>query len=414
MPTLNLHCQHKAVGSATRPQFELVTVALIDNSLMVKQNTMKVAIATAFPVDPARPRGGVEAVSVNLVRGLARFDDLDVHVITTDTECAAATETTWEGATLHRLPRRGRRVLSDATGPGRQTVSEFIERLRPDVVHAHDVYGLMVKGLAIPRVFTVHGFIHEDTRLAGERFAALRSRIWKRVEIAGWADQPHIISISPYVRERLAPLVPGVIHDIDNPIDAGCFDVTPNRTRKIVFSAALINHRKNTLGLIEAFGQYIANGGDAELRLAGPVAEEEYGRRVHAMIAKLGIGDRVRLLGSIPAAQVRQELAAASVFALVSFEEGAPMGVAEAMAAGVPVVTSNRCGMPYMVRHGETGFLVDPNDARDIARHLGELLNDRNRIDAMGAEARRVARERFHPDVVARRTREVYRRASGR
>lgn len=378
---------------------------------MVKPNTMKVAIATAFPADPARPRGGVEAVSVNLVRGLAKFDDLDVQVITTDTACSTATQSKWEGATLHRLPRRGRKVLSDATGPGRQAVSAFIEQLQPDVVHAHDVYGLMVKGLDVPRVFTVHGFIYEDTRLAGERFAALRSRIWKRVEVAGWADQPHIISISPYVRERLAPLVPGVIHDIDNPIDAGCFDVTPNRTRKVVFSAALINHRKNTLGLVEAFGHYIAGGGDAELRLAGPVAEEEYGRRVHDLIARLGIGDRVTLLGSIPAAQVRQELAAASVFALVSFEEGAPMGVAEAMAAGVPIVTSNRCGMPYMVRHGESGFLVDPNDSQDVARHLGELLNDPARVDSMGREARRVALERFHPNVVARRTREVYRRA---
>ena len=382
---------------------------------MAHTNPLTVAIVTAFPADPARPRGGVEAVSVNLVRGLAKFADLAIHVVTIDPDCERSIQTRWEGATLHRLRRPGRNVLTDAIGPGRRLVSEFVTRLKPDVVHSHDVYGLMVKGLPIPRVFTVHGFIHEDTRLAGERFARLRAWIWRRVEIGGWADQPHIVSISPYVRERLSPLVPGVIHDIDNPIDAGCFDVTPRRmAQPVVFSAALINHRKNTLGLVEAFGRYLRGGGNAILRLAGPVAEEDYGRRVRERMVQLGLSERVTLLGSIPAAQIRTELAMASAFALVSFEEGAPMGVAEAMAAGVPVITSNRCGMPYMIRHGESGYLVNPHDAEDVARHLSMLLDQPGRIEAMGAEARRTALERFHPDVVARRTREVYLRAAGK
>lgn len=87
------------------------------------------------------------------------------------------------------------------------------------------------------------------------------------------------------------------------------------------------------------------------------------------------------------------------------------MGIEEAMAAGVPVVTSNRCGMPYMVTDGETGYLVDPADPDDIAARLGLLLNHDNLRAAHGARARQIARERFHPVAVALRTREVYRRA---
>ena len=105
---------------------------------------------------------------------------------------------------------------------------------------------------------------------------------------------------------------------------------------------------------------------------------------------------------------MRQELATASVFALVSFEEGAPMGVAEAMAAGVPIVTSNRCGMPYMVQNGETGFLVDPDNADDISKRIGALLMDDSLRARMGQQAKRVAESRFHPAVVARRTKDVY------
>ena len=103
------------------------------------------------------------------------------------------------------------------------------------------------------------------------------------------------------------------------------------------------------------------------------------------------------------------ELAQAAVFALVSLEENSPMGIEEAMAARVPVLTSNRCGMPYMVRHGETGFLVDPLDVADVARRLETLLADAPRRAAMGTAAREVALARFHPQAVARRTLEVYR-----
>ena len=164
---------------------------------------MKVAIVTRFPKSPDTPHGGVESVSVNLVRALAAFDDLELHVVTTDTDCTTVSKSPWGQVTIHRLPRLGRRVLTDAVGPGRRQMHDYLTRLAPEVVHAHDVYGLMVKGLSTPRVFTVHGFIHADTRLAGQRFAWLRSRLWRWVETAGWADQPHIVSISPYVRERL-------------------------------------------------------------------------------------------------------------------------------------------------------------------------------------------------------------------
>ena len=372
---------------------------------------MKVAIATSFPQDPSRPQGGVEAVSVNLVRALAAFDDLDVHVVTTDRDCAAAAESTWQGATIHRLPWVGRNVLTHATGPGRRDVSARLTELAPDVIHSHDFYGLMVKDLPIPRVFTIHGFIHGDTLVSGTRLAWLRSRVWRRVETAGWADQSHIISISPYVRERLTGIATGVIHDIDNPIAPAFFDVERNEDGRTVFSAASIGPRKNPIMLVEAVARLVADGVDVSLRLAGTSGDEGYMRRLERSIREHRLSDRVTLLGGLSSDQVRGELSAAAAFALVSLEENSPMGIEEAMAAGVPVVTSNRCGMPYMVRDGESGYLVDPNDPDDIAWRLGTLLSDGEARSAMGATGRRIAEDRFHPDRVAAKTREVYRRA---
>jgi len=372
---------------------------------------LRVAIATSFPEDPAQPHGGVEAVSVNLVRALAKLEDLEIHVVTTDRRCASPSKSGWEGAIVHRLPWRGRRVLTHVLGPGRRDVRAYLASLEPDLIHAHDIYGLMVKGMPYPRVFTIHGFIHADTLIAGGRLARVRSRIWRWAETAGWADQPHIVSISPYVRERLNGIATGVIHDIENPIAEECFHIARDERKGTIFSAALICPRKNTLSLVQALARLVSAGLDAELRLAGRTTDPQYAQQIRRFVQEQHLADRVHLLGPIRADRVRAELARASVFALVSLEEGAPMGVAEAMAAGVPVVTSNRCGMPYMVRDGESGYLVDPADAEEIAGRLRQLLEDDTLRARMGEAARRFALDRFHPDRVAWRTREVYRRA---
>ena len=316
----------------------------------------------------------------------------------------------WQGATIHRLPRALGSLLAFARGEGRRRLGEFLHRFGPDVVHAHDTYGIMTRGLNLPRVFTIHGFIHEDTRLKGGWENGLRATLWKREELAAWAEQPHIISISPYVRERLRGIARGVIHDIENPIDEACFDILRNEEPGRILSAAVICRRKNPQTLVDAVAR-LDHGSGMRLRLAGPVGEADYGQSLAASIRDRGLTERVELLGSLSAPKVREELARSAVFALTSFEEGAPMGIAEAMAVGVPILTSNRCGMPYMVRHGETGFLVDPEDTQDISKHLRELLNDDPLRLRMGQAARTFAEDHFHPNRVVERTLRVYRRA---
>jgi glycosyltransferase involved in cell wall biosynthesis len=374
---------------------------------------LKLAIATHFPVDPDAPHGGVEAVSVNLVRALAAFDDLEVHVVTLDRGRTVTSDNDWAGAVIHRLPRHPSGELRNATGPGRRQLQEYLQRLQPAVVHAHDCYGLMVKGLRLPRVFTIHGFIYSDALLSGQKWPWLRSKIWRLIETAGWADQPHLISISPYVRERLNGIATGVIHDIDNPISEDFFNIVRAERPGTVFSAAAICPGKNTLTLIDAVAQAVRSGVAVELRLAGAVTDAAYGERVQRSIRDHGLQQRVIVLGQIRTSEIRQELARAAVFALVSLGENSPVAIEEAMAAGIPVLTSNRCGMPYMVQSGETGYLVDPENAAEIACRLQTLLADAAVRGDMAQAARAVALRRFHPRGVAERTRQVYHEALG-
>ena len=170
----------------------------------------------------------------------------------------------------------------------------------------------------------------------------------------------------------------------------------------------MVDPHKNTLALIDAVAELAANGLDVELRLAGSIDNKGYVQQVRNRIQQKGLEKQVLLLGKLDTEQVREELSVASVFALTSLEENSPMGIEEAMAAGLPVVTSNRCEMPYMVRDGESGFLVDPNNPDDIARRLGQLLKNDELRRSMGAKGREIALDRFHPAKVASRTLEVY------
>lgn len=368
---------------------------------------MHLAFVTDFPSDPAFPRGGVQAVSVNLLRALLKFDDFKISVVTENDSIKSYDSLDWNGLKVFRLPRKGRNMLTNAIGPGRNQMYRFLSELKPDVIHAHDIYGLMVQDLDIPRVFTAHGQIFKDTLVSGGNFSRIRSLLWRYFEIAGWKRQPHIISISPYVREQMSNLVNGTIHDIDNPIGYDSFGVDRHENSMTIFSAGIINARKNVLSLLEAVAILKKRGLNIKLRLAGG-HERNYYKKVIDYIEQQKLSGSVMLLGQISSAAIIHELSCASLFALVSLEENSPMVIEEAMAASVPVITSSRCGMPYMVRDGESGYLIHPQRPEDIADKIQKLLENDELRKSMGQKSKEIALDRFHPDKVAKRTRDVY------
>ena len=72
---------------------------------------MKVTFATSFPDDPNAPMGGVEAVSVVHVQALAKFNDLDINIVTTKRTYSSTKTEQWGKISIHRLPWAGGRML---------------------------------------------------------------------------------------------------------------------------------------------------------------------------------------------------------------------------------------------------------------------------------------------------------------
>ncbi len=370
---------------------------------------MKVVLFTRYPPTPQMPRGGVESVAVVLVRALAAMDDLDVHVVTLEGGRTEPVLETHDGATIHRLTGSHWPQIADVLGgPGRRRLIDYVHAMRPDILHSHETHGLMLGDLHIPHVFTLHGFDTENLRADAAPLAALRSRLWGWVERRGLARQRHIISISPYVRRMIEPLTHATIHDIDNPVDERFFAVTPAPQGRRVLCVGWLNERKNTLGAIAAFARAVERGTEGTLVIAGHAKEPVYHQKVQACIAHHSLTDRVELLGHIDHGRLMQELAKAAVFLLPSKQENSPMAIAEAMAAGLPVIAANRCGMPFMVTEDQTGFLIDPEDTGQIAERLTRMLQDPATARKMGLAGRSVAEQRFTPRRVSEQTRSLY------
>ena len=104
--------------------------------------------------------------------------------------------------------------------------------------------------------------------------------------------------------------------------------------------------------------------------------------------AKLGIADAVSFVGYQSQAAVRERLNKTDVFVLPSFAEGVPVVLMEAMAAGVPPVTTRIAGVAELIDDGQSGLLVPPGDAGSLANAIDTLLNDPDKRSAFGDAGR--------------------------
>jgi glycosyltransferase involved in cell wall biosynthesis len=126
------------------------------------------------------------------------------------------------------------------------------------------------------------------------------------------------------------------------------------------------------------------------LLLVGRGSRQDY---LQALAAELGLSDRVRFLGT--RGDVPQLMRAADLFALPSLHEGFGLVLVEALASGTPVVASRVGPVPDIVLEGETGILVEANDAAGLTKAIVCLLRDRRRRLRMGERGRLDALARF-------------------
>ena len=148
---------------------------------------------------------------------------------------------------------------------------------------------------------------------------------------------------------------------------------------RILFAGS-VGVRKGVPDLLEAFDKMPPG---AELHLAGPLEP--------GMSDLIAGHDRPGLIihGALPFARLRELYLSSNIFCLPSIEEGFGMVLLQAMASGLPVVTTNVTGGTELVREGEDGFLVPPGNAEMLGEALSRLVTDPDLTWDMGRQARR-------------------------
>ena len=137
-----------------------------------------------------------------------------------------------------------------------------------------------------------------------------------------------------------------------------------------------------------------------------PMLEQSQGSRVIAL-RKDGVTPELDLA---IAQHLESDLRDAAMLVYLTASEGLGSGALLAMSAGVPVIASRVGGLPEIVRHRETGLLVE-NTAESVAAAIRELTEDRALARRLGEAGRRMVSERFTVQHMVRRTMEVYKQA---
>lgn len=140
--------------------------------------------------------------------------------------------------------------------------------------------------------------------------------------------------------------------------------------------------------------------------------EERHQRELVESAARLGIAERVRFAGFVP--EVGRIYGAADMVVVPSKQpDPLPNAALEAAAAGSCVVASAHGGLPEILRDGETGVLVAPNDPAALAAAIDDLAADPARRARLGAAAREDVRERFSTETMLGRIDSLYARLVG-
>jgi glycosyltransferase involved in cell wall biosynthesis len=349
-----------------------------------------------FQILPSLVVGGAERLVVHLMEHLSRERFSPVCICLESplgTHYEARVRAS--GAPLYFLGKG-----AGASGSVLRQLNALFRQYRPTVVHTHIIglnyaYPLMLRYRTPARVHTVHNLAQREV---GVRVGAWVRMLAFRYHIGGVVP----VAVADKVRATIQqlygypdpPLIPNGI-----PTD----EYAPNpdtraqwrQAHGIEPRATVLTHigrfavQKNHALLVEAFAQVRS---DAPLYLL-LVGGGELENAVREQVAALGLQERVRFLGV--RADVADILRASDVFVLSSRVEGNPMSVMEAMAAGLPVVSTAVGGVPELVREGVTGLLVPSEDAGALAQAMQALVDDPVRRQAMGAAARQHAVAHF-------------------
>ena len=304
---------------------------------------------------------------------------------------------------------------------GRRAVKYLREHGRNyDLVHDNQSlsYGMLqIQEMGLPLVTTVHHPITSDLRIALQAARSWYERLLIRRWHAFLSMQQkvvtrlhNVVTVSDCSRQDIARdfgLQPAGIGLVHNGIDTEVFRPLPEvarRPQRLMATCSADAPLKGTRFLLRAYARLLERYPELELLL---VSKPKPGGKTEKLVNRLGIADRVRFVNGISTEDMVRYYAEATIAVVPSVYEGFGLPAGEAMACGVPVVSTDGGALPEVV--GDAGVIVPARSVDGLADAIHGLLQDPRRRDELGTMGRQRILDRFCWRVCAREMTSSYR-----
>jgi sugar transferase (PEP-CTERM/EpsH1 system associated) len=306
---------------------------------------------------------------------------------------------------MHKSPGNSFRFIWD--------LARTIRHINPDVVHTRNWGGM--DGIIAARLAGFSGIVHGEHGWGMEDPQGTnRKRILIRRILSLGVQE--FVGVSKQIKDWLERTVKvkKPVNQVYNGVD---FDRYPARdgqgslrcelglaaTAPLVGVVGRLDPIKDHAGLIQAFGLLRKPFPDSHLVIVGHGPEEHRLRELNA--------ENVHLLGLRK--DIPEILRAIDVFALASLNEGISNTLLEAMACGLPVVSTAVGGTPELIRHGENGFLVEARDYKGFADFLARYINSDALRFRHGVKNRQIINTRFTTEAMVKGYEKIWSRVAG-
>ncbi|MEJ8734542.1 glycosyltransferase [Mediterraneibacter sp. ICN-202921] len=262
----------------------------------------------------------------------------------------------------------------------------ILKKEKPDVLHTHRyscVYALLPSIICrVPgRVHTVHNVA--DKEIPG----AYR----KLMKIAYHFFGVTAVAINEGVKDSIREcykLAGDVVPIIKNGVDITKFYSGKKASTLTLINVGRFSPQKNHKLLIKCMANILKENKNIKLVLIG---EGELKNEIEQLVSELKLNENVHFTGNV--SNVEEYLAAADIYVMTSDYEGLPLSVIEAMAAGLPIVTTKAGGVVNLVKDGQNGILVDVGDEEAISDAVLNLIKDSEKRQEMGEKSQELAKE---------------------
>ena len=332
-----------------------------------------------------------------------------VHVLPEGDEFAKAVD-----AESHKVPKLARKILREWRGKRdslrlHQAVYIGVRLRELGVTHVHTHFA----GMAARTAFWIRGFfgitysvtVHANDIFTPNDFEISLDKILSSARA--------IVAVSNFGADYIREKFPGAakrVYRVYNGIDVEQFQPAKFDQLPLVLSIGRLISKKGFDILIDACAILRERGLDFQCEIIG---EGPLRHELQARIDHHRLGDRVTLVGPKPQRAVASRLAEATVLTLPcrvdpdGAMDNLPTVIMEAMAAALPVVTTDLGGIRDMVVDGETGFLIAPENTSAIADATGQFLGDRVLARSFGERGRQRAVDLFSIGQSVRALREI-------